>query len=336
MTSPGRAPAPERRRPGEGSRAALLALALGALAIGGVWLLLRPPGAGGTRGALGVGAEGPPAMTEASGPTPGSAGTGTPAAPDPGGTAEGEGGARAAPAAPGAPRKTPSEQLAAQVEAYVRLLGEKAAARAAGGATEAAWERAFAQALYRLQGAAESHPALALELLAAAEAAPDEAWGVRLARALRPATHPELIHVLQGRLRDRTGDPRPRRLALEALELRPYDAWGAVTVDAFHHDPDPGVRDRAAGLLGRALAQPTYLAQHTALRKTLAEALASDEAAQRRRTLEALLAERSPTPALLERVEALARADPDADVRRQAASTARVLKTRIDARAQAR
>lgn len=136
----------------------------------------------------------------------------------------------------------------------------------------------------------------------------DEALGRRLAEAARDA---EAAHL--------------REAALLALEGREVGLWRAPVMDAFTADPDGAVRDRAAQVLSHALADPRLMAEREALRAPLRAGLASPDAEQRRRSIQALALDRDAPDEVLETLRDLAASDPDTSIRRAASMALRAI-----------
>jgi len=184
---------------------------------------------------------------------------------------------------------------------------------------EAAWSRMIDE----LAGMVRSDPQLADEMLAQMDALEDEAHAVRLARILRRANHPELLQAMHARVTG--GDtPMKRRTAMLILESRDQEHWLEPVSGAYRKDADDSVRDEAAGVLSRSLADRKHIEVHTAMRDTIQSGLDAPEPAERVRALKAMLGDRRPGPSDLERAKALLD-DDDEGVKQAAARTVRVL-----------
>lgn len=108
------------------------------------------------------------------------------------------------------------------------------------------------------------------------------------------------------------------------LESRDAEHWLEPVSAAYAKDDDTAVRDEAAGVLARSLADRKHIRVHNELRSTIQGGLESEEPAERARALRAMLGDRRPGPTDLERAKSLLE-DEDADVRRAAERTVRVI-----------
>jgi len=102
----------------------------------------------------------------------------------------------------------------------------------------------------------------------------EEDQALELARVLRDAGNPEVIKALRVRA-TRGKTAVARRGALLALEGREPSVWWEPVTRAYKDDPDAAVRQDAADLLARALANPRYASIHATLRVTLIQGLAN-------------------------------------------------------------
>lgn len=189
-------------------------------------------------------------------------------------------------------------------------------------------EQRWSEMVGELKSAVRSVPELADVLYSEIDRTEDDAMAIRLARILRSAEHPEFVERLQS---DATGseNARRRRMAVAALEQRDAEVFLEPVSTAFTKDPDPLVRDEAAGVLSRSLMDRRYIRSRVEMRTTLQSALDSDSAADRARAVRALLADPRAGPDELARIRALA-GDPDAGVRREVQRAIRVMQPRVE------
>lgn len=100
----------------------------------------------------------------------------------------------------------------------------------------------------------------------------EEDQALELARILREAENPEVVKALRKRA-VHSDSALARRGALLALEGRAPTAWWEPVTRAYKDDPDASVRQEAADVLARALANPAYRSIHAAVRMTLIQGL---------------------------------------------------------------
>ena len=208
------------------------------------------------------------------------------------------------------------------------LRNERAAEENETEAEEQAREAAWSRQVEELARLVRADPMLADEMVAEMDAVSEDALAVRLARILRRAEHPELLQRMRTRI-TQGETSRARRTAMLVLESRDHELWMVPVSVAYARDEDPSVRDEAAGVLSRSLADRRHIQVHRQLRSTIQEGLTAEEPATRARALRALLGDRHPGGEDLDRAKALLQ-DPDPAVRREAARAVRVLESRLD------
>lgn len=193
---------------------------------------------------------------------------------------------------------------------------------------EEAWLRRLQGVLAALSGAARRNPAAARWLWEQVETEEDDEVGVRIGRVLRASDDPAFLAEMRGQA---TGAERPlsRRAALLALEAKPVELWLRPTASGFRDDPDPNVRDEAAGLLSRSLVDRRFVRNHRKIRATIQAGLTDADPAGRIRALDAMLSDRTASAQDLERSRALLD-DPDPTVREAAQRLVRVMAHRIE------
>jgi|GEM_PF-4190767 len=195
---------------------------------------------------------------------------------------------------------------------------------------EDAWLRRLQGVLASLSDAARHSPAAARWLWEQVEIEERDEVGVRLGRALRASDDPAFLAEMQGQA---TGAERPlsRRAALLALESKPVELWLRPTASGFRGDPDPNVRDEAAGLLSRSLVDRRFVRNHREIRATIQAGLTDADPASRKRALDAMLSDRTASAHDLELSRALLD-DPDPSVREAAQRLIPVMQRAIDRR----
>ncbi len=189
---------------------------------------------------------------------------------------------------------------------------------------EAMRREALAAAREPLARTLRTHQALAADLLGEIDRQKTDEVALRMARMLRYVDDPALTPELQRRA---TSGARPvdRQVGLIALESRPYSAWQAPLTRAFESDASSGVRDTAADILSRQIADPRYVADHKHMRATAVKALGSGDSQQRIRGLRVLMTDWTPQAfALRGRVETIHHADPSVKVQEQAGLVLRI------------
>lgn len=195
-------------------------------------------------------------------------------------------------------------------------------------AEEALREEAWSRMVDEVKNAVRSIPALATALYESTAETESDAMAIRLARILQSAAHPEFVDRLRVDAVD-AAEPRRRRMAIVALEMRDAKVFLEPVASAYAQDADPLVRDEAAGVLSRSMMDRKHVRSHVEIRTTVQSALASDTPADRARAVRALMADTRAGPDELKRIQALAK-DPDADVRREVQRAIRVLTPRVE------
>jgi hypothetical protein len=232
---------------------------------------------------------------------------------------------------PDAPGEGPADSRFEATRARVEDLAKAfAALEAYAGDSDAesrALQERYQELCDRLRSQVSASGDHARFVLGLVDATEDEGLAVRLARILRSAEDEGFVAAMVDRVA--TGkEPIHRRTAILALESRDASVWQAPVTSAYREDVAPAVRDEAAGLLARALAERRYVTKHREVRATFVESLSSADPTERVRGLDALLGDRTADAATVESVRALTE-DEDPAVRRSAKRTLRVLESRL-------
>ncbi len=218
-------------------------------------------------------------------------------------------------------------EVRGSVQAYGELHGKEKAAKEAGSAERAQWERRWHKETGRLRRRLRN-PAAALALLRMApELGLPEAVTLRVGRLLQGAEGEAIEDALR-QAAIGSEHERVRLLAVAGLENRDAGVWLEPVTAAYRKDASTEVRDEAAAVLGRSLADPKHIRSQRTIRATILSELENEDPAARARALEAMVADRSAGPAELERVRAHLN-DPDATVRQMAKMTERVIEQRL-------
>jgi len=139
---------------------------------------------------------------------------------------------------------------------------------------------------------------------------------------------PHFIDELRSRVQH-AKTPFARRAALLALEGQHSEIWWKPAFHAYRSDEDVTVRDEAADLLARHLADAKFRARHAHFRAELEKGLASEAATDRVRALRALSGDVTAGPEQNKVVEQRLK-DDDPAVREAAANCLRARKERAE------
>lgn len=221
------------------------------------------------------------------------------------------------------------ERLLQAVSRIGALLKSERAEEEKGEEAEEAWEREWEALTARLGIRVSASVELARLMRSEMDTTTDEALAIRLARILRSSSDDGFLQEMVRRV---TGarEPMQRRTAMLVLETKDARLWYDPVTTAYHKDVEPVVRDEAAYVLGRSLADRKHIRVHRKLRADIQSELGAKDPAARVRALRTMMADRTAGPDDLRRARALLDAE-EPSVRQMAASTVRVLEPRVQA-----